>query len=75
MLKGLKEIKQGEAEVDPFLIHVWESGIHMRLAELLKEDESEEAKKHYQQARKIAESDPKLIIRRRQLARLGKLFT
>lgn len=74
MLHGLKEIQTNKNEVDPFLVHVWESGCHMRLAELLKDDEPEEAKKHLQQAEKIANSDKKLIIRRRQIKELAKNF-
>lgn len=67
MLKGLNEIQEGASEVDPFLIHVWESGAHMRLADTLSVDEPQEAKKHLEKAREIAESDKKLVIRRRQI--------
>ena len=74
ILAGLKEIRQGASELDPFLIHVWESGVHMRLADLLGDSEPEEAKKHYLKAKEIAESDPKLVIRRRQIAELGEKF-
>lgn len=74
ILAGLKEIRQGAGELDPFLIHVWESGVHMRLAELLKDDAPKEARKHYEEAKKIAAADPKLVIRRRQIAELGELF-
>lgn len=44
MLRGLKEVRNGAEEIDPFLIHVWESGVHMRLADLLRNDEPDEAK-------------------------------
>jgi tetratricopeptide (TPR) repeat protein len=74
MLQGLQEIRNGTKGIDPFLIHVWESGAHIRLAETLKDDELEEARKHYKEAKKIAENDPKLVIRRRQIVELGKLF-
>jgi len=43
ILEGLREIREGASERDPFLIHVWESGVHMRLAEILKDDEPEKA--------------------------------
>lgn len=72
ILEGLKEIKDGAGELDPFLIHVWESGVYMRLAELFFRDEPEEARTHFLEAKKIAEADPKLVIRRRQIAELGK---
>lgn len=74
ILEGLDEIRSGAPEVDPFLVHVWESGLHMKLADLLRDDEREEARKHLDQAKKIANSDPKLIIRRRQIEEIGKLF-
>ncbi|HJX59264.1 hypothetical protein A2V61_01060 [Candidatus Woesebacteria bacterium RBG_19FT_COMBO_47_8] len=74
ILAGLAEIQQGASELDPFLIHVWESGVHMRLAELLREDNPFEAKKHLKLAQEIAASDEKLVIRRRQIGELAKTF-
>lgn len=74
ILQGLKEIQENAGEVDPFLAHVWKSGCHMRLAELLKEDAPEEAKEHLVEARKIAQSDDKLVIRRRQIEQVSKSF-
>jgi tetratricopeptide (TPR) repeat protein len=74
ILQGLKEIQENVGEVDSFLAHVWESGCHMRLAELLKEDAPKEAKKHLVEARKIAQSDDKLVIRRRQIEEISKSF-
>lgn len=70
ILEGLREIREGADEWDPFYIHVWESGAHMRLAELLEKDEPEEASKHLKKAKEIAESDEKLVIRRRQIKEL-----
>lgn len=74
MLQGLKEIQDYRKEVDSFLGNVWESGCYMKLAELLREDEPDEARKHLDKARKIVDSDPKLIIRRRQIGELSKSF-
>lgn len=74
LLQGLAEIQQHREDVDPFLIHVWESGAHMRLAELLKDTELELATKHLHEARRIVRSDEKLVIRKRQLQDLEKLF-
>lgn len=71
ILKGLKEIQEGASELDPFLIHVWESGAHMRLAELLGKDEPGEAKKHLEKAKEIAASDERLVIRKRQIKELS----
>lgn len=74
ILAGLREIQKGANEVNPFLIHVWESGCHLRLADLLKKDEPKEAKKHLALAKKIADNDSKLVIRRRQIKELAKSF-
>jgi len=74
ILEGLAEIQKGASELDPFLIHVWESGVHMRLAELLREDNPFEAKKHLKLAQEIAAADKKLVIRRRQIEELAKTF-
>ena len=71
MLEGLKEIQDNSDEVDPFLIHVWESGCYMKLAEVLKVDEPEKAKEYLANARKIIDSDDKLVIRRRQFEALA----
>ncbi|OGM54622.1 hypothetical protein A3F62_04820 [Candidatus Woesebacteria bacterium RIFCSPHIGHO2_12_FULL_44_11] len=74
IFEGLSEIQKGASEVDPFLVHVWESGLHMKLADLLRGDEPDEARKHLDTSREIADSDPKLIIRRRQIEELSKSF-
>lgn len=74
IFEALEEIRKGAPEVDPFLVHVWESGLNMKLADLLKLDEPEKAREHLDKARKIANSDQKLIIRRRQIEELAKKF-
>lgn len=74
MLKGLSIIQVNRSEADPFLIHVWESGACMRLAECLHEDEPEEARKYFEKGKKIVESDEKLVIRKRQYEKLAKKF-
>jgi tetratricopeptide (TPR) repeat protein len=72
MLEGLSEIQENKGEVDPFLTNVWESGCLMRLSELLAEKDLKRAKQYLQQARDIIENDPKLVIRKRQLAEFEK---
>lgn len=72
MLQGLQEIRDNHDEVDSFLIHVWESGGLMKLAELFKDAESGVAKKYLEQARKIIEGDKRLVIRKRQFDMLSK---
>lgn len=74
MLDGLKELKKGASEVPDFLIHVWESGVYMRLADVLRNEHTEEAKKYLEEARKIVESDERLVIRRRQFKDLENTF-
>lgn len=74
MLKGLLEIQENKGEVDSFLIHVWESGCYMRLAELLKESEPNQAKKYLEEAKKIISLDKKLVIRKRQYKELTLKF-
>lgn len=74
MLKGLLEIQENKGEVDSFLTHVWESGCYMRLAELLKKSEPEQAKKYLKEAEKIINFDKKLVIRKRQYEELVNEF-
>jgi tetratricopeptide (TPR) repeat protein len=66
LLKGLEKIRQYRHSTDSFLINVWESGCLMKLAMLTKDQ------KYLSAAKKIIDSDPHLIIRRRQLEQLMK---
>jgi len=43
-------------------------------AELLAKDEPKESLEHLKRAKVIAKSDPKLVIRKRQIVELGKKF-
>ena len=75
MLEGLSIIQANRSETDQFLIHVWESGAYMRLAECLIEDKPEEASKYFKEGKKIVEADEKLVIRKRQYQELAKKFS
>jgi hypothetical protein len=66
LLSGLTLIEKYESSTDSFVYNVWHSGCLMRLAELTKN------KKYLISAQKIIESDPRLIIRKRQIAELRK---
>ncbi|HBP50754.1 TPA: hypothetical protein DD455_00225 [Candidatus Shapirobacteria bacterium] len=66
LLDGLKLIEKYESVTDSFVYHVWRSGCLMRLGELTKN------KKYLLEAQKIIYSDPRLIIRKRQIAALRK---
>lgn len=72
MLEGLAEIRKYAEGADQFLIHTWESGCCLRLADLLREDSPEEARRYLEEARGIIDSDERLVIRRRQFAELKK---
>lgn len=54
--------------------HVWVSGGHMRIAEMLREDDPEKAKKHLQKAKEVIDSDPRLTIRLSQWQQLAEKF-
>jgi tetratricopeptide (TPR) repeat protein len=74
MLKGLNEIERGKGEIPSFVVNVWKSGCYARLADLLREDEPEVARKYLLKTEEIVNSDDRLIIRKRQLAELKKKF-
>lgn len=54
--------------------HVWVSGGHMRIAEMLQSDDPEKAKEHLQKAKEIIDSDPRLTIRLAQWQKLAEKF-
>ena len=64
---GLQEIQKHRGEVDSFLAHVWESGAHMRLTELLWREERTRAREYLRQAQTIIKSDNRLLMRKKQL--------
>lgn len=53
---------------------VWSSGGHMRIAEMLKEDDPEKAKEHLQKAKDIIDSNPALKLRLGQWEKLATTF-
>ncbi len=67
LLDGLKLIEKYESTTDTFVYHVWRSGCLMRLGELTKN------KKYLEDAQKIINSDPRLIIRKRQIVEFQKV--
>jgi tetratricopeptide (TPR) repeat protein len=52
VLEGIGEIKKGSSRVDPFLVHVWESGAYIKLAELIVKDDKKEAIRYLGMAEK-----------------------
>ena len=63
---GLTKIRQHRGSTDSYLINVWESGCLMKLYVFTKD------KNYLEEAKIIIKSDPRLIIRRRQLMELQK---
>lgn len=67
LMSGLETIRKFKDQTDSFLINVWETGCLMKLAELLKIDSPADSQKYLTEAEAIINSDPRLIIRKRQL--------
>lgn len=61
----------GEDKISDYNYKVWLSGIHMRAAELLKDDSPDLSKKHLNMAKEIIDSDSKLSIRLKQWEKLA----
>ncbi len=71
--KAIKELEtSGEDKVSDYNYHVWLSGAHMRVAEMLKDDDSAKAKEHLQKAKEIIDSDSRLSLRLAQWQKLAK---
>jgi len=75
ILQGIEEIQTHTSEVGDFLEHVWVSGAYMRLAEILREDKPDEARRYLTEAKKIIDSDPRLKIRKDQWEHLAATFS
>lgn len=54
--------------------HVWVSGGHMRIADMLRKDNFEKAKEHLQKAKEIIDADPDLTLRKAQWNKLAEKF-
>lgn len=67
ILQGIQKIQENSSKIDSFLFHVWVSGAYLRLAKLLKPDNIEESQFFLYQAKKIIDSDERLVIRKQQL--------
>ncbi len=63
---------EAHPDIEGYNQHVWVSGGHMRIAEMLKEDDLEKAKQHLQKAKDIIDSDPRLTIRLSQWQKLAE---
>ncbi len=63
-----------QAEEDSYNKNVWLTGAHMNLADLLFNDDIDEARKHLAQAKKIIDSDDRLVLRKEQWNKLAEKF-
>lgn len=67
ILQGVQIIEEKSSQIDSFLFNVWVSGAYLRLAKLLKPDNLEESQIFLSKAKKIIDSDDRLVIRKQQL--------
>ena len=67
-LKALENLKA--VEEDSYNKAVWLSGAHLRIAEMVFKDDPNLSKTHLDEARKIIESDKRLILRKEQLEKI-----
>lgn len=68
-LKDLEESDEAQYNKD-----VWLSGAHIRIADMLRADNPDEAKKHLDKAKKIIDSNPDLKLRLKQWEKLSENF-
>jgi len=69
---ALADLESGEE--DKYNKDVWLSGAHMRMAEMLKDDNPDSAHEHLERAKEIIDGNPDLKIRRDQWQKLAKTF-
>jgi tetratricopeptide (TPR) repeat protein len=67
ILQGVQIIEEKSSQIDSFIFNVWVSGAYLRLAKLLKPDNLEESQIFLSKAKKIIDSDDRLVIRKQQL--------
>ena len=70
-LDALGELKNAE-EPNSYFKSAWLSGAHLRITEMVAQDNPELAKKHLEEARRIIKGDERLILRKDQLEKLEK---
>lgn len=71
MLRGLREIQEKAYALDESVAHVWESGCYLRLYELEHGHAAPAQLREYlNAAARIIDHDPRLVLRKRQLAKL-----
>jgi tetratricopeptide (TPR) repeat protein len=75
MQENIKELENSdEPEISQYNYDVWLSGAYMSMAEMLKEDNPDEAKSNLEKAKIIIDSSPDLKIRLAQWGKLAAAF-
>lgn len=75
-LSAMDELADSDEEtVSKYNYDVWMSGAQMKIAEMLKSDDLEKAKKHLDEAKEIIDANPELKIRKEQWEKLAKDFS
>ena len=74
MIKTTQESELAE-DVDPKSKNTWVSGNYMSLAEMLREDNPEEARQYLQKAKEIIDANPTLKLRAKQWEKLKSTFS
>jgi len=72
--QAIKDLEDSK-DANPYELGAWLSGAHMRIAQMLKEDDLQKAKEHLQKAKEIIDNDPELVIRKEQWEKLAASFT
>ena len=65
---------ENNPDISDYNQHVWVSGGHMRIAEMLKTDNPGKAQEHLQKAKEIIDADPNLTLRKTQWQKLAEKF-
>jgi len=75
ILEAIKDLEESdEKTVSKYNYDVWLSGAHMKVGEILKSDDPEEARKHLKVAKEIIDGNSDLKLRKRQWEKLNAGF-
>lgn len=74
LVKGLKMIQNHQEKFNQYTLDVWETGALLSLAEQLWENKPAEAEDYLEQAGKIIDKNPNLVIRKREYQKLKQQF-
>ncbi|HWA52152.1 MAG TPA: hypothetical protein VG895_03810 [Patescibacteria group bacterium] len=76
VLSAIEELqKSGEETVSKYNYDVWLSGAHIKLAEALKDEDKDLARKHLDEAKKIIDGNADLKLRKEQWEKLSQNFS